>query len=477
MISPQLKSVLEMNKITNRNLQTLAQRYEEYGQEGSFVNAEKQRKVQLVTTSKEVMDEYREELYQHLLMYISDVDVVTRLTQSELSDDVIRELTINWQSKYESKVDTLAGTNISLAKFVDFLKDIAAVNVNAKGKRSTNDTMGKSEASEPNTNDNSMEIAEAEVVDPVLTQMDDIRKLYFNNKSNDKIPSTYELADAIEKSLKQLTDTTDLKKAKSIVFENSTSTAIHNKLVDYFMKYIKMFVRENLIQFFTNYFETDGLEKYKALLKLYNNKKNYENLYQAFKNRHDGEYQQLIENQRYEIEDYAPKKLATKNDQPFSKIKACSNIVLTLLYDAINNEGLPTGSGLKQTKALKSYQKPIHKYYVDKNKLNDGILEIRYQANKHLSNLKPTKITPKLAIVLRQMMQSGDIDLKDYALLTAEEKVLTKKLVRMFQLDIYLMDDKNLLKNQYEILQGEKDAGNNSDVLANKINDYKHLMN
>ena len=519
MMTPQMKSILEMNKVTNRNLQQLAKQHAEYGQEGQVTSADIKRNIQLVTTSKEVIDEYREELYQHLWLYINDDDIVNRLTQSELSDDVVRELAINWNSKYAALVDTMAGKNVTLNKFVDFLRDIVAESVNAKTKKSsstnekestsTNNVDPKMEDIYPDTSNFESEPINAEdepvdaevvVIPQVETDIATIRSTYFNSNANNTASlEGKELKEAFDISFKKMTETSSLANAKLVLFAKSTeqNALIHQRLVQYFSVYLNVFNRAELLSYYTKLFDgtpKDNVAKYTKIVDVFN--VSYNDMYdKMISSANYDKSKDVIEKQKYEIttKQCVPKpfgKVPT-SENIMTKIGNCSNLVLAMIlywlsYQPIDITEVKTKTKVKKEgddepvvkgKGLKSYHKPMHKYYVDKNKLNDGILEIRYQANGHLSNLKPTTISPQLAVVLRQMMMSGDIDLKDFALLSPEEQVLTKKLVRMFQLDIYLVDDTHLIKKQFELLQGERDAGNNSKALEGKISDYQNLMN
>jgi len=255
MMTPQMKSILEMNKVTNRNLQQLAKQHAEYGQEGQVTSADIKRNIQLVTTSKEVIDEYREELYQHLWLYINDDDIVNRLTQSELSDDVVRELAINWNSKYAALVDTMAGKNITLNKFVDFLRDIVAESVNAKAKKEPKSTEKESKSSNDNNVDPKMEDpnpnpdtsnfesepinaedepvdAEVVVIPQVETDIATIRSTYFNSNANNTASlEGKELKEAFDISFKKMTETSSLANAKLVLFAKSTeqNALIHQR--------------------------------------------------------------------------------------------------------------------------------------------------------------------------------------------------------------------------------------------------------
>ena len=520
MMTPQMKSILEMNKVTNRNLQQLAKQYEEYGQDGQVTSANIKRNIQLITTNKELIDQYREEVYQHLFLYINDDDIVNRLTEDELSDEVLRELAINWNSKYLTLVDKLAGRNISLDVFVDYLKDIVAESINAKTKKdstteekksTTEEKKSTTTETESKTKTNDGDVPELESIYPdnsyfegqpidaevvvipqIETDISNIREIYFSNNAKNTV-NIYgkELKDVFDLAFRNITNTKNVADAKNVLFARLTeqNSAIHERLVEYFNVYLNIFNREELMNYFEDYFNkspSENVGNYNYILKFFTDYSGelYDKLVSSTKYIN---YKDVIEKQKYEIakKEFIPRPFgkSPKTENILAKLGRCSNLVLAMIHNLLISQLAkePDDKLIKKPvvkgKGLKSYHKEMHKYYVDKNKLNDGILEIRYQANRHLSKLKPTKITPQLAVVLRQMMMAGDIDLKDFALLSPEEQVLTKKLVRMFQLDIYLVDDKNLVKNQFELLQGERDAGNNSKVLEGKISDYQSLMN
>ena len=168
-------------------------------------------------------------------------------------------------------------------------------------------------------------------------------------------------------------------------------------------------------------------------------------------------------------------------------IKA-SNLTLCLFifYKYVLSQQKADGSGMFNikkakvkgtgvTKELKkSYHKPIHKFYIDSNKLN----KIRYIFNKHLSDVQPLVMKPQFKKCFNQLMNHGDIDMKDYELLSKTDKELIKKLIKMFNLDVQIDDDNNSFANNFEILKGQFRAGNNSQELKDQLKEYiMHAVN
>lgn len=159
-----------------------------------------------------------------------------------------------------------------------------------------------------------------------------------------------------------------------------------------------------------------------------------------------------------------------------------SNLTLLLFLQLNSDEFVTKPSSddeppAKKGKGLsKSYHQKIHKFYLDKNKLNNGILEIRYVSNKHLL-MQPLVMNKKFKKCFNQLMDYGQLDMKDFNLLSQTEKELIRKLVKVFNLDVAIDDDSSFASN-FELLKGEYKAGNDSVELKNKLKEYiMHAMN
>jgi hypothetical protein len=121
---------------------------------------------------------------------------------------------------------------------------------------------------------------------------------------------------------------------------------------------------------------------------------------------------------------------------------------------------------------LKSHHVVIgNKYYVDRQKLGNGILDIRYARNKHLTNIKPQYIGEGLKQVINKMIDEKKVDKNAYHKLNSQEKHLVRNLNDMFDVNEALDDDESF-NEEFAILMGEIRAGNTNLDLKMKAKKY-----
>ena len=74
------------------------------------------------------------------------------------------------------------------------------------------------------------------------------------------------------------------------------------------------------------------------------------------------------------------------------------------------------GHGLKPT------EKVIHKkYFIDTHKLHNNVLEIRYNKNRHLTNVKTQVVGNGVKNILQKVVNNASMDQKEYHVLTEPE--------------------------------------------------------
>lgn len=132
------------------------------------------------------------------------------------------------------------------------------------------------------------------------------------------------------------------------------------------------------------------------------------------------------------------------------------------------------GLNLKGTsQKLKPTEKHINeKYFIDHHKLDNNILEIRYNKNRHLTGLKSQIIGNGVKKIVKDISTSGTIDTDDYHKLQHHEKHLVRHVMNMVDKGHLLNDDDEEFNNQFQVLLGEKAAGNNSELLKQKLKQY-----
>jgi hypothetical protein len=127
-----------------------------------------------------------------------------------------------------------------------------------------------------------------------------------------------------------------------------------------------------------------------------------------------------------------------------------------------------TGSGLK----LKS--NAIHdlgKYYLEKNKFANNILELRYKKNKHLTEIKPIYLNHLMKSIITDMITKKQFNINDYHKLNEFDKNTVRLLNHKFGLGINVHSNDNLDK-RFEIIRGEIDAGNDNKALLREAKTY-----
>jgi hypothetical protein len=113
----------------------------------------------------------------------------------------------------------------------------------------------------------------------------------------------------------------------------------------------------------------------------------------------------------------------------------------------------------------------VGRYYVDRRKLGKGILDIRYNKNKHLTNIKPQMVSPELKQVIDQLLDNKALDKSAYHKLNPHEQNLVRNLNRMFDVNEDIEDDDSF-DERFNIVIGEIRAGNTSAALKQEAKQY-----
>jgi hypothetical protein len=113
------------------------------------------------------------------------------------------------------------------------------------------------------------------------------------------------------------------------------------------------------------------------------------------------------------------------------------------------------------------------KFYVDLNKLEDGILVLKYSSNdSSVPHLKTTQIGEEAKEIIQDIL-NDKFDERIYKLLTNEDKRLVRRFIKSTKLDINVNDESEKeFQRQFEIVRGEFNSGNNSPQIKAALKQY-----
>ena len=158
-----------------------------------------------------------------------------------------------------------------------------------------------------------------------------------------------------------------------------------------------------------------------------------------------------------------------------NKLHELTNNQIIELIDAIlaATVGDMTTLPIIKGTGLKPSEKQIHrKYFIDTHKLNNNILEVRYNKNRHLTNVKTQVIGHGVKKILNQIIDHDDMNQNDYHVLTQQEKHLIRTILNMLDKNHLISNADEEFNERFQILLSEYNAGNNSEILRNQIKQY-----
>lgn len=113
----------------------------------------------------------------------------------------------------------------------------------------------------------------------------------------------------------------------------------------------------------------------------------------------------------------------------------------------------------------------LGKYYVDKNKLSDNILCVKYAVNDaQIPTMKVQRVSSGVKENVEDIL-NGRFDRRIYNLLSADDKRVVKRFAKTVKMDLDL-DDNEDFQRQYEILLGEYTSGNDSPKLKAQLKKF-----
>ncbi len=127
----------------------------------------------------------------------------------------------------------------------------------------------------------------------------------------------------------------------------------------------------------------------------------------------------------------------------------------------------------KKGHGLRPMEKQIHnKYFIDTNKLNNNVLEVRYNKNRHLTGIKIQIIGSGVRNIISNIINDDTMDEKEYHTLTDNEKHLIRTILNMLEKSHLIKNKDQEFNENFQILLGSYNAGNNSEILKNQLRQY-----
>jgi hypothetical protein len=157
------------------------------------------------------------------------------------------------------------------------------------------------------------------------------------------------------------------------------------------------------------------------------------------------------------------------NDNPYQALYISQDAWLQSRRN-LAQSGNYKGYGIPHT-SLKSHHILMGKYYLDRQKLGNGILDIRYARNKHLTKIKPQFVSENMKNVVNKIVDEKKVDKADYHKLNSQEQHLVRNLDQMFELG-GVFDDDDSFSERFNIVIGELRAGNTNMALKEEAKKY-----
>ena len=159
-----------------------------------------------------------------------------------------------------------------------------------------------------------------------------------------------------------------------------------------------------------------------------------------------------------------------------NKLNELSNNQIIEIIDEIlpaTLEDIGTLAETKEGHGLKPTEKNIHKkYFIDTHKLNNNVLEIRYNKNRHLTNIKTQVVGNGVKNIIHNIIHYDNLNQQDYHVLTDHEKHLIRTILNMLDKSHLLSNSDQQFTDQFQILLSEWNAGNNSEILRSQLKQY-----
>ncbi len=104
---------------------------------------------------------------------------------------------------------------------------------------------------------------------------------------------------------------------------------------------------------------------------------------------------------------------------------------------------------------MKPTEKQIHKkYFIDKNKLDNNILELRFKKNRHLTNVKTQVIGNGVKNIISNIIDNDKMDQTEYDNLTDNERHLIRIILNMLEKSHLIKNQDQEFNEKFQILLG-----------------------
>jgi len=478
--SKQQPNSLLLDKINAdiKNQKRLSNHYKSIATGKPFV--EEDDNIRLIS-SNQSLDSNLENQFNFLMSkYVKDQTSITNLLNN-LTPNMLAELVHNF-SHYEQQIRQYRGQYVNDKLFLDKLRNMLLKNVNLKYPA----TISLNSAMDANPNEPDIEMQKA-----------------FEAKNQ----AVNEPIDEVE-----INTTNNLQMIENIVRLVGSSQSICNKIFELSFIVLKQLQKYFKIEQFTQlrhllnklsqddnksfnllYADIEGIytgEKYKAknsnITAFISSPKQQSESFRTFLiNFAMQDYNNKINNVKNKdtfystFREYFKKKISVGLDKKQLKISKFYELSNTQIIEVID-EILPATLGdmstqpdTKEGHGLKPTEKFIHrKYFIDTHKLNNNVLEIRYNKNRHLTNVKTQVIGNGVKNIIHNIINNDNMNQKEYHVLTEHEKHLIRTILNMLEKPHLLGSTDEQFNDKFQILLGEYNAGNNSEILRNQIKQY-----
>ena len=414
--------------------------------------------------------------------YVKDQTTLTNI-QNNLTPEMLSELIHNW-ALYEPEIRRFKGQYVDSNLFLDKIRNMLLKNVNLKYPQTRNLNSVIDASREPDIEMQKVFEAKNRAVNVPISEIDktithnlqmieDIIN-WIGNKSD--CNRSFELSSIVQEQFKQF----------NIILERfeklreELTTLSNNNQDNFDMLYTQM-----------KGISTGEIYKVKnqKINDFINSTKQQSDSFRTFLIKFAVEdFNNKIENTtnkdefRKSFREYFKKKIIDISlDNNFKELK------LNKLYELTNDqiiiiidEILPAtvgdmtlkGNGLKGN-GLKPTEKQIHKkYFIDTNKLNNNVLEVRYNKNRHLTNIKSQIIGNGVKNIIHNIINDDTMNEKEYHELTENEKHLIRTILNMLEKSHLIKNKDQEFNEKFQILLGSYNAGNNSEILKNQLRQY-----
>ena len=441
--------------------------------------------IRLVNNSNN-LDSSLENQFNFLMSkYVKDQTKLTDLLNS-LTPEMISEFVHNF-GMYEQEIRRYKGQYVDSNLFLDKIRNMLLKNVNLKYPQTRNLNSAIDASREPDITLQEAFESKVRAVDKPISEDDinktnnlqDIEKIidWIGNSKKDcnmyfeLFPYVTQIFSDVGINLDRIDD--NLRSILTSLSENDIDNfnKIYFDIEDIYTGksyYPKNLLLKNFInsikqqsESFRSFLIDFAIKDFNNKLNLATNKKEFYDTFRnyfidKFKINLDKNFTELKRNKLYEL---------SNNDIIL--------IIDDILPATVVENTLPKLPKKKGTGLLKPTEKQISKkYFIDTNKLNNNVLEVRYNKNRHLTGIKTQVVGNGIKSILNNIIDNEKMDEKEYHELTENEKHLIRTILNMLEKSHLIKNKDEEFNEKFQILLGSYNAGNNSEILKNQLRQY-----